>query len=68
MPSVTVAIITRNRKKLLEECLLSLLGGIRIPDEIRVYDNASEDGTEEMLKEKFPLVKVVRNEENFGLS
>ncbi|MBR5900990.1 glycosyltransferase family 2 protein [bacterium] len=68
MPSVTVAIITRNREKLLEECLASILKGTRLPEEIRVYDNASEDGTPEMLKEKFPRVKVFRNEENFGLS
>lgn len=68
MPSVTVAIITRNRKKLLEECLRSVLSGTRIPEETRVYDNASDDGTIDMLKEKFPGVKVIRNEENFGLS
>ena len=49
MPSVTVAIITRNRKKLLEECLRSVLSGTRIPEETRVYDNASDDGTIDML-------------------
>ena len=68
MPSVTLAVITRNRKELLRECLASVFRGTLIPDEVRVYDNASTDGTLEMLKTDFPQVKVIANEENFGLS
>ncbi|MBR5624530.1 glycosyltransferase family 2 protein [bacterium] len=68
MPSVTVAVITHNRRKILKECLASIFGGTLVPDEVRVYDNASADGTLEMLKEEFPQVKVVENKENFGLS
>ena len=68
MPSVTVAVITRNRKELLKKCLASVLSGTLVPDEVRVYDNASTDGTAEMLREEFPKVKVIENMENFGLS
>ncbi|MBO4554065.1 glycosyltransferase family 2 protein [bacterium] len=68
MPSVTVAVITHNRQKLLKECLASVLNGTLVPNEVRVYDNASTDGTVEMLKNEFPQVKVIENKENFGLS
>ncbi len=68
MPSVTVAVITRNRKELLRKCLASVLSGTLVPDEVRVYDNASTDGTAEMLENEFPQVKVIENKENFGLS
>ncbi|MBQ7556103.1 glycosyltransferase family 2 protein [bacterium] len=68
MPTVTVAVITHNRKELLKSCLSSLINGTLLPDEIRVYDNASTDGTAEMLKCEFPQVKVFENKENFGLS
>lgn len=68
MPSITVAVITHNRQKLLKECLASVLNGTLVPNEVRVYDNASTDGTVEMLKSEFPQVKVIENKENFGLS
>lgn len=68
MPSVTVAVITHNRKELLKSCLASVLNGTLVPDELRVYDNASTDGTVEMLKSEFPQVIVFENKDNFGLS
>ena len=36
--------------------------------EILVVDNASADGTAEMIQEKFPQVKLIRSEENLGFS
>lgn len=49
--SVTVAIITRNRAKLLEKCLQSLTKQTVIPKEILVVDNASKDQTREIVDE-----------------
>ena len=68
MPSVSVAVITHNRRELLRECLTSLLSGTKKPDELLVFDNASTDGTKEMLEATFPQAKVIYNKENFGLS
>ena len=46
---VCAVVVTFNRKELLAECLDALLGQTRAVDEILVVDNASSDGTPEML-------------------
>lgn len=48
---VCAVIVTYNRKELLRECLKAVLGQTRPPDHILVVDNASTDGTLEMLRE-----------------
>ena len=63
---VCVVIVTYNRKDLLRECLNAVLAQTRPPDHVLVVDNASTDGTSEMLKEEFPHVEVLRLPENQG--
>ncbi len=63
---VCAVVVTRNRKELLRECLLALSGQTRVPDHILVVDNASTDGTYEMLKMEFPEAEVLRLPENQG--
>ena len=63
---VCAVIVTYNRKDLLRECLNAVLGQTRPPDHVLVVDNASTDGTSEMLKEEFPQVEVLRLPENRG--
>jgi len=63
---VCAVVVTHNRKELLRECLLALSSQTRAPDHILVVDNASTDGTYEMLKMKFPEVEVLRLPENQG--
>jgi len=67
-PKVTVAIITANRKEVLDECISSLMKSDYPIFEFFVIDNASTDGTAEMVKEKYPAIKLIRNERNMGLS
>lgn len=58
-PDATIAIITRNRKDELRRALRSSLeqeGAI----EILVLDDGSTDGTEAMVHDEFPQVRVVR--------
>ncbi|MCX7946913.1 MAG: glycosyltransferase family 2 protein [Hydrogenophilus sp.] len=59
-------IVTHNRKELLRECLKAVLSQTRPPDHVLVVDNASTDGTEEMLREEFREVEVLRLPENQG--
>ena len=47
--TVCAVVVTYNRKELLAECLDALLIQTRAVDEILVVDNASSDGTPEML-------------------
>jgi len=67
MSESTCAIVpTAGRREVLSECLEALLRQTSPPDTIVVIDNASEDGTGIMLREKFPGVQVLRLPENTG--
>lgn len=48
---VAAVVVTFNRKRLLTECLDALLRQTQRVDEIVVVDNASSDGTKELLQE-----------------
>ncbi|BCZ86518.1 glycosyltransferase family 2 protein [Thermus thermophilus] len=63
---ICAVIVTYNRKELLRECLKAVLSQTRPPDHVLVVDNASTDGTPEMLQEEFPQVEVLRLPENQG--
>lgn len=63
---VCAVIVTYNRKALLRECLKAVFSQTRPPDHVLVVDNASTDGTGEMLQEEFPQVEVLRLPENQG--
>lgn len=63
---VCAVIVTYNRKELLRECLQAVLSQTRPVDHILAVDNASTDGTAEMLREEFPQVEVLRLPENQG--
>jgi len=66
MDRVCAVIVTYNRKELIRECLSAVLSQTRPPDHVLVVDNASTDGTPEMLREEFPQVEVLRLPENQG--
>jgi len=63
---IAAVVVTYNRKELLKECLQALLTQTRPLDEIIVIDNASTDGTEQMIRSEFPHVTYVRLPENIG--
>ena len=50
--TITTVIVTYNRKHLLKQCLDSLLAQDRPLDRITLMDNASTDGTNDMLKKE----------------
>ncbi|MGI8945718.1 MAG: glycosyltransferase family 2 protein [Thermoleophilaceae bacterium] len=66
-PPVALAVVAWNARDLLAGCLASLeadeLAGRA---EVWVVDNASEDGSAEMVSERFPRVRLVRSAENLG--
>lgn len=66
---VSIIIVSFNTKELLRQCLLSLpqgMGGAAY--ETWVVDNASSDGSPEMLKEEFPGINTISNTENLGFA
>jgi GT2 family glycosyltransferase len=62
---VTVALVTRNRKDELRGALGSVLEQDGNP-EIIVLDDASTDGTSEMVRDEFPSVSLHRHDEPHG--
>lgn len=66
VPQVCAVIVTYNRKALLEECLTALAGQSRRPDRILVVDNASSDGTADMVRADHPHVELLPLAENIG--
>jgi hypothetical protein len=64
---ISVVILNWNDRKHMEICLESLHNCTRSrTTEIIVVDNASTDGSPEMVEARFPNVKLIRNKENIG--
>lgn len=68
-PDLSLCIPTLNAKTLLRDCLQSIYANTRvITFEIIAVDNASQDGTVEMLQAEFPAVRLIVNDHNAGFS
>ena len=66
---LSIVIVNYNVKYFLEQCLLSVQKAIEgIDAEVFVVDNASVDGSVEMLLEKFEWVHTIANHDNRGFS
>jgi len=69
MLRLIVAIVSWNTRDLTGDCLRSLVADLEgLDHEIWVVDNNSSDGSIEMIKEKFPGVKLIENKENVGFA
>jgi O-antigen biosynthesis protein len=72
---LSVIIVNYNVKFFLEQCLLSVTRAIEtarkqehVECAIIVVDNNSVDGSQKMLKEKFPDIIFIENKKNLGFS
>jgi hypothetical protein len=66
---LSVIIVNYNVRDFLNHALLSLRKALkRIRSEIILVDNASDDGSVEMVRERFPEVKIIANRENLGFA
>ncbi len=66
---VTVIIVSWNGRELLRKCLTTFYQNTTsVKCGVVVVDNASRDGSAEMLHREFPSVHVIRNAENEGFS
>jgi GT2 family glycosyltransferase len=63
---VCAVVVTHNRRELLRRCLAALGAQDRPVDEIVVVDNASTDGSAEMVRGDFPSVELLALTENLG--
>ena len=64
---LSVIILNYNVRYFLEICVLSVQNALsEIDGEIIVVDNNSQDGSCEMMKERFPNVTLIQNNDNIG--
>jgi len=67
-PLVSVVILTFNGMGYVKDCLSSVLDQTYPNIEVIVVDNASEDGSPELVEEQFPSVRLIRNSSNLGFA
>lgn len=68
-PKLSIIILNYNTKDVLRDCLNSLKSvQDEISFEVIVPDNASSDGSPEMVEKEFPWVKVIRTGGNWGFA
>lgn len=66
---LSVVILNYNVSSFLDLCLQSVTAAItNIDAEIIVVDNCSSDDSCQMVRQKYPQVKLIENKENFGFS
>jgi GT2 family glycosyltransferase len=73
-PDLSIVIVNWNTRGLLQDCLASVHAGLGaglgagLSAEVIVVDNASEDGSPEMVAAEFPRALLIRNAENRGFA
>ena len=68
-PDVSVIIVSYNVRDYLHQALVSLNKSLKkYSSEIIVVDNASDDGSVDMVRKRFPKVKLIENKENVGFA
>jgi GT2 family glycosyltransferase len=62
---LTIIIVSYNTREITRACLSSLRrAGLQLSYEVVAVDNASSDGSPEMIQQEFPEVTLVRNTQN----
>jgi GT2 family glycosyltransferase len=67
MPELSIIIVSYNTREVLAKCLASVFAHApRRSYEVVVVDNASEDGSPEMVRADFPKVRLLPKDRNLG--
>jgi GT2 family glycosyltransferase len=67
---LSIIIVSFNTVEILRDCLLSIYtsDNNEFTFEVLVCDNASSDGSLDMVKRDFPLAKLIQNSQNLGFA
>jgi GT2 family glycosyltransferase len=66
-PQLSVIVVNWNTRAILHDCLASVARHLApIEHEVIVVDNASSDGSPDMVAAEFPSARLIRNERNLG--
>jgi len=68
-PELSIIIVNWNTIDLLRDCLNSVHAETKATSfEVFVVDNASSDGSADIIKREFPQVRLIENKENLGFA
>ena len=67
-PRVSIIIVSWNTRDILRDCLASVAAQTTAPHEVIVIDNASRDGSAEMVAAEFPDAVLIANTDNRGFA
>lgn len=71
-PTLSIVIVSWNTRELLSDCLESVYRSLastpELTAEVYVADNASSDGSPELVRERFSHVKLIETGENLGFA
>jgi GT2 family glycosyltransferase len=67
-PDLSVVVVSFNTRALLADCLTSVFASRGPVLDVWVVDNASSDGSVEMVSRDFPVAKLIANAENLGFA
>ena len=67
-PDVSIVIVSWNGREHLDLCLASVAAQAGVAAETIVVDNGSTDGTADVIRSRYPWVRLVRLEENRGFT
>lgn len=68
-PDISVVVVNYNSAPKLEQCLASLYADVsRLKTQVIVVDNASEDGSADMVERGFRRAELIRNAHNIGFA
>jgi N-acetylglucosaminyl-diphospho-decaprenol L-rhamnosyltransferase len=68
MADLGIVIVNWNTRELLKKCLLSVFSSENLSYTVVVVDNASSDGSAQMVRDEFPAAILIANETNEGFS
>lgn len=66
--AVSIVIVNWNTRDILHDCLASIENQTTLKHEVIVVDNASSDGSAEMVRQNFPDVTLIANSDNRGFA
>jgi len=67
-PDLAIVIVSWNTRDLLRDCLASVCASRGLEVQVCVVDNASTDGSPEMVEREFPQAHVIRSLRNGGFA
>lgn len=68
-PELSIVMVGWNTRAFLEPCLESIyLAGLQTSFEVIVVDNASIDGSQDLVRRRFPQVRLLENRVNTGFA